>query len=161
PIQMVRLLRGLWEAVGDRLGLSMYLLDAALAWRDLGNHELARKCLEEAEALAGDHSPSRKALGLALRGTVVREAGDLAGSAAAFAEAGERFRALQHQAGLFLVDFGRAELLLRQGDVSGGRARLEELTGHPIVQARSGLQVGLLLSRLRAAATAGDQAGVR
>src|SRR5262249_47042278 len=40
PLHMLRSLRGLWEGVGDRLGLSVYLLDAAMAWRDLGSPEM-------------------------------------------------------------------------------------------------------------------------
>src|SRR5205823_2623173 len=42
-IRTARALRPLWEAVGDALGLWAHLLDAALAWRELGDAESARQ----------------------------------------------------------------------------------------------------------------------
>src|SRR5262249_23547367 len=53
-MQMVRNLRELWEAIGDKLALSVHLLDAALALRDLGDLETAGAWAAEAKTVAGD-----------------------------------------------------------------------------------------------------------
>jgi hypothetical protein len=152
-IEQVRNLRELWESVGDTFGLSVHLLDAALAWRELGDLETADAWVAEAEALAGDLSPTRRALGALVRATLAREAGRLPECAAALDEADELFRGLKHEGGLLLVAWERAELL-RLNDVGGGIRALERVAQHPLVLARPPLRDALLVSRLLAHAAA-------
>jgi tetratricopeptide (TPR) repeat protein len=157
-IEQVRNLRELWESVGDQLGLSVHLLDAALAWRELGDLETADAWFTEAEALAGDQSPARRAFGALVRGSLAREGGQLSECQAALDEADELFRRLKHPAGLLLVAWERAELL-RRTDVEGGIAALEHVARHPLVLARAPLRDALLVSRLLAHAAAPPSSG--
>jgi tetratricopeptide (TPR) repeat protein len=148
-IEQVRNLRDLWESVGDKLGLSVNLLDAALAWRDLGDLEAADALFAEAEALAGDQSLTCRAFGALVRGNLARERGRLPECQAALDEADALFRRLKHQEGSVLVAWERAELL-RRTDVEGGIGALERVGQHPLVLARSPLRDSLLVSRLLA-----------
>jgi hypothetical protein len=158
-IQLVRNLRPLWESIGDRLALSVHLLDAALAWRDLGDSETAEAWAAEAEALAGNPSPARRALGALVRARLAREAGRLQECTEALDQANALFQGQKHEAGQLLCEWERAELLLRTADVAGCISALERIAQHALVLARPPLRDALLVSRLRAHAAVPAPAG--
>jgi hypothetical protein len=162
PERLERLaaLRGLWESVGDHLGLWVHVLGAAAAWRDLGDVERAEALCAEAEALPLEATPFTRAYGAVVRAAVLRAAGKFADCAALLDAAEQGFRDLGHEAGLFLTAWGRAELLLQQGRAAEAVAALDELAGHRLVATRPGLRFALLESRLCARATLPDGDGV-
>jgi len=131
-VQAVAALRGLWESVGDTLGLYVHLLVAALSWADLGDAERAEQLCAEAEAVPVNHSPLTRAYGAMVRATVSRYAGKFEASAAALDEAEEEFRALSHEVGLWLVAWARAELMLKQGEGSRAVESLRALSAHAL-----------------------------
>jgi hypothetical protein len=159
-IQRVAALRGLWESVGDHLGLWVHLLGAAAAWRDLGDVGRAEAVCAEAEAVPLEPTPFTRAYGAVVRASVLRAAGKFADSAELLDAAGQGFRDLGHEAGQFLTAWGRAELLLRQGHAAEASAALDGLAGHVLVATRPGLRLGLLESRLCARAALPDGDGV-
>jgi hypothetical protein len=159
-IQRLAALRGLWESVGDHLGLWVHLLGAATAWRDLGDVERAEAVLAEAEAVPLEPTPFTRAYGAVVRAAVLRAAGKFADAQAALDAAEQGFRDLGHEAGRFLTAWGRAELLLQQGDAAAASAALDALDGHALVATRPGVRFNLLESRLCARAALPDGAGL-
>lgn len=154
--QMVATLRGLWEAVGDTLGLYTHLLVGALSWADLGDAERAEQLCAEAEAVPLNHSPFTRAYGAVVRGIVSRYAGKIEASAAALDEAEKEFRALNHEAGLLLVALGRAELMLKQEETSRAVESLSTLSAHALFAEYPALPVALVASHLQARADSSD-----
>jgi WD40 repeat protein len=159
-INVVAGLRGLWESTGDRLGLYVHLLGAATAWRELGDVGRAEELCAEAEAVPVEHTAFTRAYGALVRAAIARAGGRFDASARGLEEAESGFRALGHEAGLFLVSFGRAEQQLAEGRAVEAAAALDLLAGHALVRARPLLRVGLLESRLCARAALPDGDGV-
>jgi hypothetical protein len=160
-IRMVAALRHLWQDIGDHLGLYAHLLVAATAWWEVGDAEQAEALCAEAEAVPLEPTPFRRANRAMVRATPARAGGKLKESAQALDAAEVGFRGLRSDVGVFLVSWGRAELLLlAEGHATEAAAALDDLTAHPLVRARPLLQVGLLESRLAAQAALGDGSAV-
>jgi WD40 repeat protein len=159
-IKMVGALRNLWVSIGDHLGLYVHLLGAATAWRDLGDVGRAEELAAEADAVPVEHTPFTRAFDSVVRAGLARAPGRFDESARLLDAAEEGFRVLGHEAGLFLVSFGRAELLLARGQAAEAVTALDALAAHALVRSRPALQVALLESRLCARAALPDGAGV-
>lgn len=159
-VRLLRTLRGFWQEIGDNLGLYTHLLDAAEAWMQLGNAEEAERLCAEAEALVIEHSTFTRAYGKVVCSAVARAAGKLEASAASLEEALQGFSALDHEAGLFVVAWERAELKLKQGEAAEAAASLHALACHRVPRNKPGLQTALLVARLCASSALPDGNGM-
>jgi WD40 repeat protein/predicted Ser/Thr protein kinase/tetratricopeptide (TPR) repeat protein len=149
-IRMAAALRGLWQDIGDHLCLYIHLLGAATAWRELGDGERAEALCAEAEAVPLEPTPFSRAYGAVVRAAIARARGKFDHSARALDAAEAGFRELDNDAGVFLVSWARAELLLAEGRAAEAATALDDLAVHPLVMSRPLLQVALVESRLGA-----------
>jgi hypothetical protein len=151
-LNTLRALQPLFTAIKDVRGHHIYLLSGALAWSALGNAARARQLLNEATLLPLDPTPFDLAFRALVRGLTARAAGDLPAAAEALEEAARRFAQPAHEVGLFVIAWGRANLLACQGNVAEALRQLEALAEHPIAVARPLLRTALLADRLCALA---------
>jgi WD40 repeat protein len=156
PIRQVRALRGVWKWIGDGPGLYLQSMRAAEAWAGLGGAAEARRLCDDAEALRAEHTAFTQAYGAAVRGRAATAAGDLDEADTALKLAGMGFGALEHDAGLFFVTLGRADLLRAQGRAGDAALALAALTAHPLPGRSPDARAGLLAARLRTQAELGQ-----
>jgi WD40 repeat protein len=149
PIRQVRALRGVWKWIGDGPGLYLQSMRAAAAWADLGGAAEARRLCDDAEALRVEHTAFTQAYGAAVRGRAATAAGDLDEADTALKLAGMGFGALEHDAGLFFVTLGRAELLRARGRAGDAALALAALTAHPLPGRSPDARTALLAAQLR------------
>ena len=118
-IQFVKMFRGLWESIGDRLILHANLLGSAAFWVELGDLERAETVFAEAGAAPMGGPPSHRARRSVVRTGIAGGAGrfDEAATALDSAEAFVRMEA--DEIGLLHVGLARARLLIVRGDIPG------------------------------------------
>jgi hypothetical protein len=156
-LQSLMALRDLWSSIGDCINLRLHLLAAAGAWVQLGDYELGRHLLEEAESVPGNVDPAVRGVqcltrfGVAIAGSQGEEA------ALALDEAERIFRALGREAGQWMVARCRTiSRIAREGSASGF-ADFDALLAHPIVRGHALLRANCLATRLQLTAALADQ----
>lgn len=159
-LQAFRALRGLREAIGDTLGLYISMLSAASAWAELGAADEAERLWDEAQSLKLEHTPYTRAYGALMGAMIARSAEKAEQSEQRYAEAERLFHAAGNEAGLFLVRWGRVELLLAAGDASRAAEPLDALSAEPLPAGRPVVRAALLTTRLGVRAALDDAAGV-
>jgi hypothetical protein len=159
-LQAVAVLGPLQGAIGDHLGLYSRLLNAALAWVELGDAGRAEALCAEAEALPLELTPRTRGTGAIVRAAVFCRAGRLDECARALDSAEAAFREQGGKRRLFLVSCARAELLVSEGRAAEGAKALDALAAHALVAADPVLHLALLESRLGARAALPDGDGV-
>jgi hypothetical protein len=133
--------------VGDTVGLSLCLLDAAVTWLALGNAEHADRLRAESETLAvppDERFPYLGAYRALVRGLVARERGLGAAGREALDEARGAFEACTSRTGPFLVEWARGNLLLAEGDARQAVAVLGSLGGDPLLAEHAAVRVEVL-----------------
>jgi len=155
PLRILNIDNGLGRlrAVGDRTGEIIYLVDLSFLWGMLGNSQRAERLCQHLEAVPCDDLPDvsfvKGCRGLA-RGRLERERGNIAEAQAAFDEAELAYREAGASVALLMVDWGRAMLYAKQGDVPRAITALEEIMSRPEMIDRPTLRLSLLTDRIRA-----------
>jgi tetratricopeptide (TPR) repeat protein len=162
-IQTLAGMRGLWFDISDHLMLRFHLLDAAAAWKELGDVEQAAKLYREAEAeaLRTEDFPWLRAVTALVQFEIALGTRRYEEAATALGTAEAIYAGLKYELGPFLAAWGRAELLLRQGDAAGACQQLEALVAEAPPAARRLTGTAILAARLRARAALGDAEAVQ
>jgi tetratricopeptide (TPR) repeat protein len=149
-IQFVRVLRGLWESIGDRRTLRANLAAAAASWADLGDPERATALFTESQSLPKIETQGYVAREALARAAIETEAARLDDASSALDEAEAIYREQANELGLLHVAFGRARVLIRRGEISGALVLLEKITANPLVRPHTPLRIESLVARLSA-----------
>lgn len=148
------------RASGARLLLARARLSEGWSWFKLDEHEAALLAAEEAASLfaaLGDRADVAHAINL--RGSVLKERGELAPARESYLRARDLFAAAGDEASLASIDYNLGTLSEREGDKAAARSQFEQslalyrLLGHRRGEATALSAVGSLLRQ------AGDLAG--
>jgi hypothetical protein len=156
-LQVAAALGPLLWVIGDHLGLYFRLLNAAVAWVELGDAGRAEALCAEAEALPLEPTPLTRGGAALVRAAVFRRTGRPDKCARALDSAEAAFREQGDKARLFLVSCARAELAAECRPAEGAPA-LDTLAGQELAAANPVLRMALLESRIcaRAALPGGE-----
>jgi tetratricopeptide (TPR) repeat protein len=160
-VQKLEGLRGLWTDIGDHLMLRLHLLEAAVAWKELDDLEQAEALYHEAEALRTEDSPWLRAVTALVQFEIALGTRRYEEAAAALDTAEAIYVGLKYELGPFVAAWGRAELLLRQGDAATACQQLDALVAEAPPAARRLTGTAILAARLRARAALGDAEAVQ
>ena len=155
-IESVRMLRGLWESIGDHRTLKANLLAMAASWAELGDLERTATALVDAQSLPRIDAPMILASESLVRVAIESGAGKLDEASIALDEAQACFRRSADPLGLLHVALGQAQLAVLRGDISGAIALLDATTQDKRVQRHAAIRIGLLAARLSASLASSD-----
>jgi tetratricopeptide (TPR) repeat protein len=155
-IESVAALRGLWDSIGDRVILRVYLLACIGAWIELEDLERAETVSAEAAALPETEFSAHRGLAALLHSSIASGMGRMDDAVEALNQAEGTFRGLDHEAGLFLTDLQRAQLQRCPSDPRERLMALDQLMSRPLVKKIPVLRHGLIEARLLLAADLKD-----
>jgi tetratricopeptide (TPR) repeat protein len=154
-----RLLHPLLVKIGDRVGSRNLLQTAADSWREMGVLDQADElCLEALDRL-DELPPVSQALLRLSQCLIASESGRSDEAREALQQAEQTFRALDHEAGLFVAKLASVDLLRTTGELTEALATLDSLVAHPLT-VRPEVQAALTASRIEVAASLAESAEI-